>query len=127
VVDIRHPEAEPLAAMLEQVRAAAATESTRRGCELAESPVWRIEPIAFDAGLVELAERCCAELTGEAVRMASGALHDAAEIARRLPAAMVFTPSLEGVSHSPREDTPERDLRLAIEAFGMLANRVLAT
>ena len=43
--------------------------------------------------------------------MASGALHDAAEMARRVPVAMIFTPSLEGVSHSPREDTPEADLR----------------
>ena len=58
--------------------------------------------------------------------MASGALHDAAEMARRVPVAMIFTPSLEGVSHSPREDTPEADLAIAIEAYGLLANRRLA-
>ena len=58
--------------------------------------------------------------------MASGALHDAAEMARRVPVAMIFTPSLQGVSHSPDEDTPEADLAVAIEAYGLLANRRIA-
>jgi beta-ureidopropionase / N-carbamoyl-L-amino-acid hydrolase len=58
--------------------------------------------------------------------MTSGALHDAAEVARVLPAAMVFCPSTDGISHAKEEDTPEPDLIAAIEAFGLLANRVLA-
>lgn len=125
-VDIRHPEAGPLASMLESVLDAAEREARGRGCELERETVWRIEPIAFDPELVDLAERCCGDVTGEPIRMASGALHDAAEVARRLPAAMVFSSSLEGVSHSPREDTDEADLAAAIEAFGLLANRRLA-
>ena len=55
----------------------------------------------------------------------SGALHDAAEVARVLPAAMVFCPSTGGISHAVEEDTPESDLAAGIEAFGLLANRVL--
>jgi hypothetical protein len=35
---------------------------------------------------------------------------------------MVFSPSIGGISHSPAEDTAEADLRVAIEAFGELAN-----
>lgn len=125
-VDIRHPEAEALASMLAEVRAAAAEEAAGRGCELEQAPVWRIDPIAFDPAIVAAAEASCGELTGEPLRMASGALHDAAEIARRRPAGMVFAPSIEGVSHSPRENTAESDLRVAIEAFGLLAARRLA-
>ncbi len=122
-IDIRHPVAGPLASMLESILDAAQREAESRGCGLEREPVWRIEPIVFDPELVGLAERCCEEVTGEPVRMASGALHDAAEMARRVPVAMVFTPSLEGVSHSPREDTPEADLAVAIEVYGLLANR----
>lgn len=125
-VDIRHPGAAPLSEMLESILDAAQREARGRGCGLEQKPVWRIEPIAFDPGLVDLAEECCAEVAGEGIRMASGALHDAAEMARRLPVAMIFTPSLEGVSHSPHEDTPETDLAVAIEAFGLLANRRVA-
>ena len=125
-VDLRHPEAGPLAEMLERVVDAAAERAGERGCELGSEHVWSIEPIAFDAELVELAEEACAEVTGERIRMASGALHDAAEVARLRPTAMIFTPSIDGVSHSPREDTGEAELARAIEAFGLAANRRLA-
>jgi N-carbamoyl-L-amino-acid hydrolase len=39
--------------------------------------------------------------------MTSGAGHDAQMIARIAPAAMIFVPSTAGISHSPREHTPE--------------------
>jgi N-carbamoyl-L-amino-acid hydrolase len=58
--------------------------------------------------------------------LTSGALHDAAEIARILPAAMVFCSSAGGISHAKEENTPEPELVAGIEAFGLLANRVLA-
>jgi hydantoinase/carbamoylase family amidase len=125
-VDLRHPEAAPLAEMLDHVVGAAADRAGERGCALGSEHVWSIEPIAFDAELVELAEEACAEVTGERIRMASGALHDAAEVARLRPTAMIFTPSIDGVSHSPREDTGGAELARAIEAFGLAANRRLA-
>jgi beta-ureidopropionase / N-carbamoyl-L-amino-acid hydrolase len=59
--------------------------------------------------------------------LVSGALHDAAEVARVAPVAMVFCPSVAGISHAKEEDTPEPDLVAAIEAFGLLANRELAS
>ena len=88
--------------------------------------MWRIEPIAFDSTLVEAARDACRDATGSDRELTSGALHDAAEVARVLPAAMVFCPSTGGISHAAQEDTPERDLAAAIEAFGLLANRVLS-
>jgi N-carbamoyl-L-amino-acid hydrolase len=57
--------------------------------------------------------------------MTSGALHDAAEVARVLPAAMVFVPSIAGISHAKEENTSDADLAVGIEVFGALANRVL--
>jgi N-carbamoyl-L-amino-acid hydrolase len=59
--------------------------------------------------------------------MTSGALHDAAEVARAVPAAMLFCPSKAGISHAKEEDTEEPDLIAAIEAFSLLANEVLAS
>ena len=74
-----------------------------RGCELAEAPLWRIEPIPFDAGpRRRRAPGLRARSTGEPAELASGALHDAAEVARVLPAAMLFAPSRRGISHAPR-------------------------
>jgi N-carbamoyl-L-amino-acid hydrolase len=124
-VDLRHPEAESLARMLAAARAAAAGAAERRGCELAETPLWRIEPIPFDAGLVFAARRACEEVAGKPASMASGALHDAAEVARVLPAVMMFAPSKRGISHAPEEDTDDADLAVAIEAYAQLAAHVL--
>jgi hydantoinase/carbamoylase family amidase len=126
LVDLRHPEAGELAAMLAEALANAGEIAARRGCELAAKPVWRIDPIGFDSGLVDQARRACADAIGSDRMLTSGALHDAAEVARVLPAAMVFCPSTAGISHAKEEDTPEADLRAGIEAFGLLANRVLA-
>jgi N-carbamoyl-L-amino-acid hydrolase len=122
LVDLRHPDADALARMLDGVQQAAREHANARGCELEEEPVWAIEPIGFDAGLVALARQACEEVTGSARELPSGALHDAASMALRLPTAMVFSPSIGGVSHSPVEDTDEEDLATAIRAFGSLAD-----
>ena len=119
-VDLRHAEADPLADMLEETRRAADGAARERGCALSESLIWQIEPVAFDERLVAAA----LEEAGSGRTLASGALHDAAEMARHLPVAMVFTPSTGGLSHAKEEDTPEEDLEQAIDAFGRLALRV---
>jgi N-carbamoyl-L-amino-acid hydrolase len=124
-VDLRNPDAPALARMLAAARSACADAAAARGCELAERPVWRIAPIPFDPGLVAAARETCAEVTGEPAELPSGALHDAAEVAGVLPAAMLFAPSKAGISHAREEDTEEADLAVAIEAFGRLAGRVL--
>jgi N-carbamoyl-L-amino-acid hydrolase len=116
--DLRHPDAEALARMLETARAACERAAERRECRAEISPLWRIEPIPFDPDLVAIVRDACAEIAGEPAELASGALHDAAEVARVLPAAMLFCPSKRGISHSPAEDTDEADLALAIEVYG---------
>jgi N-carbamoyl-L-amino-acid hydrolase len=125
-IDLRHARTEELAMMLGEARAAADAAAGRRACALAWEHVWGIEPIAFDDGLVSAARNACRQAAGSDRELTSGALHDAAEVSRVVPAAMLFCPSRAGISHSPEEDTAEDDLVVAIEAFGLLANRVLA-
>ena len=43
-----------------------------------------------------------------------GAGHDAQYIARRMPAAMLFVPSINGISHHWAEDTKDDDLALGV-------------
>ena len=47
--------------------------------------------------------------------LSSGAGHDAAVLARRVPSAMVFIPCVDGVSHSAREQASPEDIGLATE------------
>jgi hydantoinase/carbamoylase family amidase len=127
VVDLRNRSAEALARMLDSAREAVAASASERGCEVSEEPVWRIEPIAFDPDLVASARQACERVTGTAYELPSGALHDAASMAPHLPTAMVFSPSIAGVSHAREEDTAEPDLVAAIEAFGTLVNNRITT
>jgi hydantoinase/carbamoylase family amidase len=125
-VDLRNADAAALARMLESSRAACETAAEERRLGLHETPIWRIDPVPFDSELVGVAREACAEVAGDAAELHSGALHDAAEVARVLPAAMMFCPSKQGISHAKEEDTDEADLAVAIEAFGLFADRVLA-
>jgi N-carbamoyl-L-amino-acid hydrolase len=59
-------------------------------------------------------------------RMQSGAGHDAQYIARVMPVAMLFTPSIGGISHHWAEDTKEEDLALCCEILGDAAEAFLA-
>jgi N-carbamoyl-L-amino-acid hydrolase len=54
---------------------------------------------------------------GGHIRMPSGAGHDAQWLARKLPSAMLFVPSIGGISHHWSEDTSEADLILGAQVF----------
>jgi hydantoinase/carbamoylase family amidase len=127
VVDLRNREADALERMLRSTRDEVQAVARERRCEVSEEPIWRIEPIAFDPELVGLARDACERVTGTAYELPSGALHDAASMAPRVPTAMVFSPSLGGVSHAPEEDTSEDDLSAAIEVFGALVENRITT
>lgn len=54
---------------------------------------------------------------GLGVRMPSGAGHDAQYIARKIPAAMMFVPSIGGISHHWSENTSDEDIVLGAQVF----------
>lgn len=70
----------------------------------------RLDPVRFDDRLVRLIEGAAAQRGYSARRMTSGAGHDAQMMARICPAAMIFVPSVRGISHNPREFTQPEDL-----------------
>jgi hydantoinase/carbamoylase family amidase len=125
VIDLRHTDASELADMVTEAHRAAGEIAATRSCSSNSKLVWRIEPTPFDAELVALARDSCKQAAGSDRVISSGALHDAAELARIVPAAMVFAPSILGISHAKEEDTAEQDLKSAISAFGLVATRLL--
>ncbi len=56
--------------------------------------------------------------------MQSGALHDAASVARLMPVAMLFVPSIGGVSHAFSEDTEESDLVAGLEVMAAAVGKM---
>ncbi|TAY71542.1 Zn-dependent hydrolase [Rhizobium leguminosarum] len=70
----------------------------------------RFEPVKFDQGIVGLIEKAARNRGLACRRMTSGAGHDAQMIARIAPSAMIFVPSIGGISHNPKEYTADEDL-----------------
>jgi beta-ureidopropionase / N-carbamoyl-L-amino-acid hydrolase len=69
----------------------------------------RKAPVPCDRGLLDAMAAACDELGLQHQDIASGAGHDAMCIAQIAPAAMLFVPSRNGVSHSPDEYTEPED------------------
>jgi hydantoinase/carbamoylase family amidase len=118
LLDQRSLDADQLATMLDEARAACEQAAADQGCEVELRHLWRIPPIPFDDRLIALARESVVAAGGKDTAIPSGPLHDAAEMARLLPTVMIFSKSSPPVSHTPEEDSPEGDLRVAIEAYG---------
>lgn len=81
------------------------------GVEITSRKLARFEPVTFDKQVVDLVEETARELGFNNVkRMTSGAGHDAQIMARMCPAAMIFVPSVDGISHNIKEFTSPEDV-----------------
>jgi hydantoinase/carbamoylase family amidase len=125
LLDQRHLDPDALAAMLADARAACEQAASDQDCEVELQYVWSIPPIPFDDRLIALAREAVVASGGKDTAIPSGPLHDAAEMARLLPTVMIFSSSSPPVSHTKEEDTPEDDLRVAIEAYGRTVDATL--
>jgi hydantoinase/carbamoylase family amidase len=127
LLDQRHLDPGELAAMLDDAREACERAASDHGCEVELRHVWSIPPIPFDERLIGLARQAVVDAGGKDTAIPSGPLHDAAEMARLIPTVMIFSSSSPPVSHTKEEDTPEADLRVAIEAYGRTVEGALAS
>ena len=62
---------------------------------------------------------------GKGLVMPSGAGHDAQVIAPHVPSAMMFVPSINGISHHWTEDTSDDDIKLGVQVYVDAVRRVL--
>lgn len=109
-MDIRDPDEQHLRAQ-EQALADYFAELERTdGVTIRAERLSRFEPVLFDEGIVRLVERSAAARGLSCRRMTSGAGQDAQMLARICPTAMIFVPSVDGISHNPKEFTRSADL-----------------
>lgn len=78
--------------------------------EITSRTLARFEPVVFDSRVVDLVTEAATAHTLSVMEMPSGAGHDAQMLARVCPSAMIFTPSVQGISHNPAEFTAADDL-----------------
>ena len=65
--------------------------------------------VQLDKALRAEIRTVCADMGIESLDMPSGAGHDASPMAHHIPSAMLFVPSIGGISHSMEEDTTTDD------------------
>jgi hydantoinase/carbamoylase family amidase len=122
-LDVRSVDVEYRDAVEERLRDAvgAVADEHDLGVEFAELD--RSEPVTLSSAMLDRLERAAATLEAPHRTLPSGGGHDAMNFQLAgVPTGMAFVPSVDGVSHSPDEETdPE-----AVEAAAALLARVLA-
>jgi N-carbamoyl-L-amino-acid hydrolase len=79
--------------------------------------IFEKQPTAMASRLVGLIEQAAAASATPALAMPSGAGHDAMTLAKYIPSAMLFVPSIGGRSHHVSEDTAESDIILGAQVM----------
>jgi beta-ureidopropionase / N-carbamoyl-L-amino-acid hydrolase len=104
-VDLRNT-SEPLLQQAERHLAdAVVSVAAAEGVHITTRSLARFVPVDFDASTVDLVEVSAQRLGHSTLRLPSGAGHDAQMLARICPSAMIFTPSVGGLSHNIGEHT----------------------
>ncbi len=91
------------------VRAASAC-AGRYGLEVEHRPWWTEPPVPLDPRVREEVVGAARDLGWPVTTMSSWAGHDAKILAGVAPTGMIFVPSKNGISHSPREETAWEDV-----------------
>jgi N-carbamoyl-L-amino-acid hydrolase len=109
-VDLRNTDEQVLQEAERRFRAVVEDLAAAEGVTVTSRTLARFEPVEFDPAMVEAVERAATDLGHSTHRMPSGAGHDAQMLARVCPTAMIFTPSVNGLSHNIAEHTEPGDI-----------------
>ena len=127
-VDLRAPDDAQLMDMDAAIRAACVRVAKQRGLQIGIQQVVYFPPQPFTPALVEAVRANAADLGYSSMDCVSGAGHDAVYVARLAPAAMIFVPCADGISHNEIEDAEPEHLEAGCNVLlrAMLASAGVA-
>jgi N-carbamoyl-L-amino-acid hydrolase len=112
----------------EKIAARLVAEMNARGGVVIEAVPSRtpIPPTLMDSGLqAHIARAAERHASGKWQHMPSGAFHDAGFVSASLPSAMLFIPSIGGISHDFAEDSRDEDIVLGCQVLADAAASIL--
>jgi N-carbamoyl-L-amino-acid hydrolase len=125
-LQFRDPDTPRLDALSQRLDALIAETNAAGPCRVEMTQPRRTEPAPMDAGFQDLIQRAAERRApGLALRLHSAAGHDAMVLTRHMPSAMLFVPSIRGISHDIAEDTSEADLVLGCQVAADAAAAIL--
>ena len=121
----RDADADRLGRMEQIIRDTATEIAAQQGLTVSFSTMLGLEPVAMDPVLRTALEAGAEEVApGNWRKIPSGALHDATNVSRKMPVAMLFVPSIGGLSHTFEEDTSEADLVAGVQVLARAVTRL---
>ncbi len=108
-IDLRHPDEATKQALVETIRTTCETIAKQRGLSVSIETTGDSLPAHMDSQLQQVLVQSAQACGATWKFMPSGAGHDSELMARRVPTAMLFVPSVEGRSHSAAEYTTLED------------------
>ncbi|MFG6160612.1 Zn-dependent hydrolase [Halomonas sp. 1390] len=109
-IDLRHLDPEALDEMVAELGSAVEEISTRHGLVAELTPTADFAPESFDPHCVRAVRNAAQQLNCAHMDIVSGAGHDAIFLGRVAPAAMIFVPCENGISHNEIENATPEDL-----------------
>lgn len=108
-IELRDLSAEKIARLGDEIQKRAQEIAKETGTEITMEKNEHDPPAVADPELQGKIEAAAARLGLKTMRLPSGAGHDAQMMAKVGPIGMIFVPSVDGISHSPRELTRWQD------------------
>jgi N-carbamoyl-L-amino-acid hydrolase len=109
-LEFRHGDEEILEQMQESLLDLAQRVARRFDLQLSTAAAGQSAPAPMDETMIETVEQAAATLDLSHTRLVSFAGHDAQILSAVTPTALLFVPSVDGVSHNPREFTRDQDV-----------------
>ncbi|MEI2368664.1 MULTISPECIES: allantoate deiminase [Niallia] len=123
-LDVRHHQEEVLDYYCEKIFAHFKERCKTAGMEVGWNQWLDVKAVAMDDKLTQLSERIVEEIDIPYQKMISGAGHDAQIFGTYCPTALLFVPSVNGISHSPKEHTNLEDLKNGVVVLIELLHRL---
>jgi hydantoinase/carbamoylase family amidase len=123
-VDLRPRDPETFATLESWTAEVVAEAATTEGVQASVETEYALAPTTMDGALMAALEAAAADEQVAPLRMTSGSGHDAMIIGRHARAAMLFVPSHQGISHSPREWTDPEDCELGARVLAGALRRL---
>ena len=116
-VDLRNTDETLLQQAEATMRAQIDAIAKAEGLDITSRSLARFAPVVFDPDMIERVTHTAQDLGLSVKAMPSGAGHDAGLIAPMAPTAMIFVPSVKGISHNVNEYTAPEDLENGVNVL----------
>ena len=115
--DVRHNAADDAISMEASLRQALTEIAKKRGVRIDVDPYTTFGPVLFDVGLGELLRHKAMNRQLSTRDMVAAAGHDSVLMAPLVPSAMLFVPSVAGITHNPKEYSTREQLARGAEVL----------